>query len=258
MFSDEEPDTSEPDGSLASRREAVHRLAREIAARLATAAPVHRRCQRAAGPFDSERFRGELHDIDLDRTLDALLERRPLAPEEIYVTRRRGLRRAIVLICDVSGSMRGPRLNTLAAAVGALTAALHRDLLSVVAFASDTAVLVRFGETATLEQVIDSVLALQPTGLTNVAFPLEYAASELHRVRRCERRVLLLSDCVHNAGPDPRAIASRLPRLDVLFDTTAECDVSLARDLGRIGRGRVFPVRGPEAVVAALGQILSR
>jgi hypothetical protein len=31
-----------------------------------------------------------------------------------------------------------------------------------------------------------------------------------------DARVLLLSDCVHNAGPDPRPLATRLPRLDVL------------------------------------------
>ena len=30
---------------------------------------------------------------------------------------------------------------------------------------------------------------------------------------------MLLSDCVHNAGPDPRPFAARLPRLDVLLDT---------------------------------------
>ena len=32
-------------------------------------------------------------------------------------------------------------------------------------------------------------------------------------------RAVLLSDCVHNAGPDPRPFAARLPRLDVLLDT---------------------------------------
>ena len=40
--------------------------------------------------------------------------------------------------------------------------------------------------------------------------------------------MLLLSDCVHNAGPDPRPIAARLPRLDVLLDTSGEDDVELA------------------------------
>jgi hypothetical protein len=49
--------------------------------------------------------------------------------------------------------------------------------------------------------------------------------------------VLLLSDCVHNAGPDPRPPAARLPRLDVLLDTSGEQDEELARELARRGRG---------------------
>ena len=51
--------------------------------------------------------------------------------------------------------------------------------------------------------------------------------------------MLLLSDCVHNAGPDPRPLAARLPRLDVLLDTSGEQDAELARDLARLGRGRL-------------------
>ena len=44
---------------------------------------------------------------------------------------------------------------------------------------------------------------------------------------------MLLSDCVHNAGPDPRPFAARLPRLDVLLDVSGEQDLELARDLAR-------------------------
>jgi hypothetical protein len=50
---------------------------------------------------------------------------------------------------------------------------------------------------------------------------------------------VLLSDCVHNAGPDPRPFAARLPRLDVLLDTSGEQDADLARELARLGHGRL-------------------
>jgi hypothetical protein len=64
--------------------------------------------------------------------------------------------------------------------------------------------------------------------------------------------VLLLSDCVHNAGPDPRPVAARLPRLDVLLDVSGEQDVDLGRDLARTGRGRLRLVRDHRDVAAAL------
>jgi len=37
--------------------------------------------------------------------------------------------------------------------------------------------------------------------------------------------------------------AARLPRLDVLLDTTGEQDPELARDLARLGRGRLRQLR---------------
>jgi hypothetical protein len=58
--------------------------------------------------------------------------------------------------------------------------------------------------------------------------------------------VILLSDCVHNAGPDPRPLAARLPRLYILLDVTGEHDLDLAwglARLARLGRGRLFPIR---------------
>ena len=76
-------------------------------------------------------------------------------------------------------------------------------------------------------------------GPTNLAFPPQVAWRELARVPARDARVLLLSDCVHNAGPDPRPVAARLPRLDVLLGTTGEQDLDLARDLARLGRGRL-------------------
>jgi len=69
--------------------------------------------------------------------------------------------------------------------------------------------------------------------------------------------VLLLSDCVRNAGPDPRPVAARLARLDVLLDSSGEQDPDLARDLARLGRGRLRSIRTYQDVAPALGAILA-
>jgi Mg-chelatase subunit ChlD len=90
-----------------------------------------------------------------------------------------------------------------------------------------------------LVDVSESMVAMPARGLTNVAFPLQVAGRELARIPARDARVVLLSDCVHNAGPDPRPFAARLPRLDVLLDTTGEQDRWLGGELARLGRGKL-------------------
>ncbi len=101
------------------------------------------------------------------------------------------------------------------------------------------------------------MLRIPARGLTNIAFPLQAAAGELARVPARDAGVVLLSDCVHNAGPDPRPLAARLPRLDVLLDTSGEQDEDLARDLARLGRGRLRRVRAYTDVAAALSEVFA-
>jgi hypothetical protein len=68
---------------------------------------------------------------------------------------------------------------------------------------------------------------------------------------------VLLSDCVHNAGPDPRPLAARLARLDVLLDVSGEQDEELARDLARLGHGRLRRIRASTDVAPALSAVFA-
>jgi Mg-chelatase subunit ChlD len=231
------------------------RRVREIAARLAVSRPRgDRTARRGRGEVASVPYRGGSDDIDLDRTLERLAEHPVPADEDIVVRERVTTTRSVVLLVDLSGSMRGERVRTTAAAVGALAAELARDNLAVIAFWSDAAVLCRLGQHVPPSRLVESMLGIPARGLTNVAFPLQVARRELARIPARDARVLLLSDCVHNAGPDPRPFAARLPRLDILLDTTGEQDLELARDLARLGRGRLRPVRGYRDVAPALSE----
>jgi Mg-chelatase subunit ChlD len=234
------------------------RRARQIAARLAVPRP--RRditARRGVGELASVRYRGGSDDIDLDRTVERLVEHPVPDEEDIVVRERVRTRRSVVLLADVSGSMRGERVRTVAATVGALAAELARDDLAVLAFWSDAAVLAHLGQPVPAGRLLEQLLRIPARGLTNIAFPLQVAAAELARVPARDARVLLLSDCVHNAGPDPRPLAARLPRLDVLLDTSGEQDEDLARDLARLGRGRLRLIRGYTAVAPALSEIFT-
>ena len=234
------------------------RRAREIAARLAVPRPRRdRTARRGRGEIASVPYRGGSDDIDLDRTLEQLTEHPVPEDEDIVVRERVTTTRSVVLLVDLSGSMRGERVRTAAATVGALAAELARDNLAVVAFWSDAAVLSHLGRHVPPEKLVESMLRIPARGLTNVAFPLQVARRELARVPAREARVLLLSDCVHNAGPDPRPLAARLPRLDILLDTTGEQDPELARDLARLGRGRLRQVRSYRDVAPALSEFFA-
>jgi len=239
----------------AEDRETVRR-ARQIAARLSVPRP--RRdlaARRGSGELVSVRYRGGSDDIDLDRTVEQLAEHPVPEDEDIVVREQIRTRRSVVLLVDVSGSMRGERIRTAAATVGALAGELARDDLAVVAFWSDAAVLARLGHPVLAQRLLDAMLRIPARGLTNIAFPLQVARRELARVPARDARVILLSDCVHNAGPDPRPLAARLPRLEVLFDTSGEQDPDLARDLARLGRGRLRRIRGYRDVAPALGDM---
>jgi Mg-chelatase subunit ChlD len=234
------------------------RRARQIAARLAVPRP--RRditARRGAGELASLRYRGGSDDIDLDRTVAQLVEH-PLPDEDDIIVRERvRTRRSVLLLVDVSGSMRGERVRTAAATVGALAAELSRDDLAVIAFWSDAAVLSRLGQRVPPQALLDTMLRIPAKGLTNIGWPLQVAARELARVPARDARAVLLSDCVHNAGPDPRPFAARLPRLDVLLDTSGEQDAELARELARLGHGRLRRIGGYTDVAPALGAIFT-
>ncbi len=233
-------------------------LAQRIAARLILPRPRRDTSSGSgSGELRSVRFCGGSDEIDLDATMDRLVEHPVPEDDDIIVRERIRTRRSVVLVVDTSGSMRGERVRTAAATVGALVAELAHDEFAVVAFWSDAAVLAHFGRRVPAGQVIDTLLRTPAHGLTNISFPLKVARGELSRLAARNGRVLLLSDCVHNAGPDPRTAAAGLPRLDVLLDSSGEQDLDLARDLARVGRGRLVQAHDYHDVAPAISDLFA-
>jgi Mg-chelatase subunit ChlD len=248
---------ADPTG-LSADPETVRR-AQQIAARLAIPrARMDFTTRRGSGELVSVPYSGGSDDIDLDATLDRLVEHPVPDDDDIIVRDRIRTRRSVVLAVDMSGSMRGERVRTAAATVGAIVAELARDDLGVIAFWSDAALLARLGQRVSASRILDALVRLPAAGLTNIAFPLQIAARELARIPARDARVLLLSDCVHNAGPDPRVAAVGLPRVDVLLDTSGEQDRELARDLARLGHGHLARVKSHRDVAAAVSDLFTR
>ncbi|MGT2425055.1 hypothetical protein [Amnibacterium kyonggiense] len=104
---DEEGSIAAPDD--AARIDPVVRArAREIAARLSVPKPkADRRASRGGGGFTSVPYTGSSDDIDLDATLQVLAERPVPEDEDVVVRERVRAPRSVVLLVDVSGSMKG-------------------------------------------------------------------------------------------------------------------------------------------------------
>lgn len=234
----------------------VRARARQIAARLAIPQPrTDSLAHRGSGKLTSLPYRAGSDEIDLDRTIEMLAEHPIPEDEDIIVRERIRTRRSVVLLVDVSGSMKGERVQTAAATVGALAGELQHDSLTVIAFWSDAAILLGLGREVKPMDLLDSILQMPARGLTNIAFPLELAARQLAQVPTREARVILLSDCVHNAGPDPRESAAWLGRLDVLIDVSGEKDIELGRQLATAGHGTAHLVRTHRDVAPAISRL---
>ena len=237
----------------------AYRIARQIAKSLSIRKPGRRVRSRqpGTGALESLPYRGGSDDVDLDRTIEVLAERPMPDDADIIVRERTRTRRCVVLAVDVSGSMRGERIRNAAATVGALAAELRDEPLAVIAFWSDAAIVLNLGARVRPLSLLDDLLRIPARGLTNVAFPLELARRILGAVSHRDKRVLLLSDAVHNAGPDPRTFAAALPHVDVLLDVTGEHDLTLGREIAAAGHGNLYRIASHRDVAPALVRAFS-
>lgn len=241
----------------------VRELARRITSRLSVRPRSRDRSAMVSGgvgQLASVPYRYNSDDIDLDRTLEVLTERPLPEDTDIVVRERVQARRAVVLMIDVSGSMRGEKTRIAAATVGALAGELASSSgaseLAVVAFWRDAAVVHRMGPVTSGGRLLDDLLSIPAKGLTNVHFALSVGLAELSRARASRRCGILLSDVVHNAGPDPRELAGRFTQLHVLLETDGEHDSDLAGEIATLGRGRLAPVRDHRDVAPALNRMI--
>lgn len=233
-------------------RDLARRLAGRLMIDVATRGPSR---PRGIGRITEQPYRPDAGDLDIDASLDALVEsRRGIAPDAERL-RVRGWTRpgtALCLLVDRSGSMGGQPLATSAIAAAAVASRNPEDY-SIVAFGKDMVVAKSQDVHKDSERVVNDVLALRGFGTTDLAGALVTAHRQLSRSRAGRRVTILLSDCRATVEGDPVAAAAGLDELVVLAPA-ADHDEAAAF-AARTG-ARLALVDGPSDVPAALARVL--
>ena len=196
-------------------------------------------------------------DIDIDRSLDGLLEARaasrPVGLDELWVQRWQRPATAISLIVDRSGSMGGPRLA--AAAVAAAACALRApQQWSALAFGDRVVAIKSADRDRPALAVVDDVLRLRGYGTTDLAAALDAARAQLERCTARRRVAVLLSDCRATAGGDPVTAARRLDELCVIAPAGDSAD---AEAFAETAGARFAAIAGPHSIPEAIAAVLT-
>jgi MoxR-like ATPase/Mg-chelatase subunit ChlD len=231
--------------------------------RLAARIVVRRARERLAGGpartgrIGSVRYNFRSDDIDIDRTVESLVEHPVPLHSDIWVHDRIPRRRSVVLLLDVSGSMRGRRLLEAATAAAAASVALEHDELAVVAFAGAVTVLRQGDQPLATGELVRRVMRLRPIGLTDIEAGLTAGVEQLGLMRSASRIGVIMTDGVHNLGADPRGIAGRFGRLNVLATTSSPWRLDLCRQLAAAGSGICETYRNLDHLPVAMSRLLA-
>ena len=245
--------------------QALRDLARRLAGRLfldlAKRGPTR---PRGVGRLETQRYRPDGGDIDLDASIEALLsargEQRAVDPEELRVRSWTTPSTAICLLVDRSGSMGGEPLATSAVAAASIAWRSPEDY-SVLSFSKDVVAAKSQDLHKSNEAVVDAVLALRGFGTTDVAAALTAAREQLARSRAARKITILLSDCratAHGSGDAESmvGVAAAARQVDELVIIAPADDADAAQELAAASGSRITTVSGPSDAAAALARVL--
>ncbi|NLA36373.1 MAG: VWA domain-containing protein [Actinobacteria bacterium] len=240
--------------------QALRAKARALAARiLVDLAKSGVATHRGIGRIDTRRAVAADGDVDLDRSLDAVVGARAagqaISLDDLHVRSWVRPDTALCLLVDRSGSMTGERLATSALAAAAVTYRHGHDC-SVVAFGSNAIVVKSQDQSRHADGVADDLLQLRGHGVTDLGLAVRTAASQLGRSRAGRRVTLLLSDARSTSGDDPTADAAALAALGELVILCPAGDRADAEALAEAAGARLVPVDGPGDVPRAIAEAL--
>jgi Mg-chelatase subunit ChlD len=201
-------------------------------------------------PFN---FQGD--EIDLDRTLEGIVENRIFSYKNIFVLDRKKHEKAALIMMDASGSMQGLNLSIAAIAASSLATNLnYRDQYGVILFSEKVNIFKRIDQPKHLDEVISGILDILPEGRTNIGVGLSAGLDELHRSNAQQKIGILLTDGWQNVGTDPIKIALKFPQIHVI--NLPGGDPGLSKRIAEVGKGHFIRINDildvPKAIITCL------
>jgi uncharacterized protein with von Willebrand factor type A (vWA) domain len=174
--------------------------------------------------------------------------------DDLVVRQWAAPRRAVCLLLDHSGSMRGDAVARSAVAAAAVVLATsERAACSEFAFAAYVRPVVRIGQPRPPAAVVNDLVALRGGGTTDLAAALRASSRELAAAPADERIVVLLSDCAATVGDDPLDALGGIDRLHIVSPGGEREDSTSALALAERSHGRLVRC----TTVAALPRVLT-
>ena len=234
----------------------------ELAKRIAIKATIWRVLQ-LLGPVSmptyitrSEYRMGEDAEIDVDATLDMLMEKGGASTYDLIVERREPRELSVVMMLDASLSMTGDKLAMATAAIAVLAFRLKTVDYILITFNDRPSVLKRVNQAKNLDDLIADLLEARAGGYTNIEGALVKGREELALSKTRNQVGILITDGNFTVGADPSDAASSYRRLFVIMTESHDCQPGVCQDIAAKGGGHMYPVATFDEIPRVLYRVL--
>ena len=234
----------------------------ELAKRIAIKATI-RRVLQLLGPVSlpsymirEEYSTGEDAEIDVEATLDNLVERSHFEPSDVVVERREPKSLAVALMLDASLSMSGDKLAMATAAIAVLAFRLKTVDYVLITFNDRPSVLKKAGQAKNLDDLIANLLDAHAGGYTNIEGALVRGREELAKTTTKNQVGILITDGNYTVGADPSIAAGAYRRLFVIMTESHDCQPVTCENIARSGRGNMHTVSSFDEIPRVLYRVL--
>lgn len=234
----------------------------ELAKRIAVKATI-RRVLQLLGPVSlptyisrSELRLGEDAEIDVESTLDLIVEKKHISPSDLIVERREPRRLAVAMMLDASLSMSGDKLAMATAAIAVLAFRLKTVDYLLITFNDRPTVLKRVSQSKSLDDIISDLLDAHAGGYTNIEGALRKGNEELAKASTKNKVGILITDGNYTVGADPADSAGSYRRLFVIMTESHDCQPEVCEGIARNGGGRMYSVASFDEIPRVLYKVL--
>ena len=234
----------------------------DLAKRIAVRATI-RKVLQLLGPVTMPSYisRGEMNlgedaEIDVESTLENIVERDHISPSDIIVERREPRQLAVAMMLDASLSMTGDKLAMATAAIAVLAFRLKTVDYLLITFNDRPSVLKHVSQSKSLDDLISDLLEARAGGYTNIEGALRKGKEELSLARTKNQVGILITDGNYTVGSDPVDAARAFRRLYVVMTESHDCQPGVCDDMARSGNGHMYPVAAFDEIPRVLYKVL--